>query len=216
MKRFDTSVAVGVLLLVAGVVFLLQSLGVMVFGAELVMGALFALGGLVFLRVWGGNRQGNWWAVIPGMTLLGIGALIGLGSIWPAAENLLGGGLFLGALSLAFWLVYLSNTKNWWAVIPGGVLGTLAALAVVDKIASGPLAGAFFFLGLAVTFALVAILPPLEQNRRWAYIPAGVTLILAVVIALSAASVLNYVWPLLMVAGGVYLVLRARGSKREE
>jgi hypothetical protein len=216
MKRFDTSVAVGVLLLVAGVVFLLQSLGVLVFGAELVIGTLFALGGLVFLRVWGGNRTQNWWAVIPGMALLGIGALIGLGSIWPAAENLLRGGLFLGALSLAFWLVYLSNTKNWWAVIPGGVLGTLAALTILDEIASGPISGAFFFLGLAVTFALVAILPPLEQNRRWAYIPAGVTLILAVVIALSAASVINYVWPLLMVAGGVYLVLRARGSKREE
>lgn len=64
---------------------------------------------------------------------------------------------------------------------------------------------ALFFAGLALTFVLVAILPSGPGRRRWAWIPAAALAALAVLIVLEATallSVLDYLWPLALIAGG--------------
>ena len=68
----------GVLLLVAGGLLLLQNLGIFtptISGA--IWAPLFGLGGMAFLLVFIFNRE-QWWALIPGMTLLGLAVLVGL------------------------------------------------------------------------------------------------------------------------------------------
>ena len=79
MRNNRSSIGLGILLLVAGVILLLQNFDV--FGpvvTNLVWTLLFVLGGLTFLLVFAFERE-HWWALIPGCTLLGLAVLVGFG-----------------------------------------------------------------------------------------------------------------------------------------
>ena len=69
-----------------------------------------------------------------------------------------GGFFFLGFLGLGFLAVYFSGRERWWAIIPGGVLLTLGFISVLNNVYGGRETGGFFFLGLGLTFLLVAVL----------------------------------------------------------
>ena len=213
MKRFEATVAWGILLIAGGVLFLLQNLGMLGSGMALLWALLFAGAGAVFLYVFLKDRA-NWWAVIPGCVLLSLGALIGLQELAPAVGSSLGGALFLGAISLSFWLVYFTRREYWWAVIPAGVLLTLALITVIDSAPGALDAGGVLFLGLGLTFGLVSFLPHPEGRMRWALIPAAVLLIMGVLVSAASASLLNYIWPAALVLAGLYLVFRSLMSRR--
>ncbi len=203
------ALAVGALLVAFGVLFLLQNFGVFGRVENLVWLVLFGAGGLAFLYVFASNQQ-QWWAVIPGFVLLGLGMLIGFGDrLGPW-----GGALFLGSIGLAFWVIYFVRRDFWWAVIPGGVLVTLAAVAALGENLPGMAAGGIFFLGLALTFALVYLLPTEEGRQRWAAIPALVLGVIGLLLTLSLGGIINYVWAIGLIVAGVYLLTRSRLFQR--
>jgi hypothetical protein len=80
---------------------------------------------LIFLT----DRQ-HWWALIPGLTMTGSAAAVFLEGI-----NLIGGeavgGIIVGGISLGFLFIYVMDRRQWWALIPGGVLGTVAFFLLV-------------------------------------------------------------------------------------
>jgi hypothetical protein len=164
-------------LLLLGIVALLQVLGLFptdgTFGA-IVFGILFAGVGIAFLSLLANGRQ-NWWAVIPGMVLLSLGVLILLGGFAPGLADVVGGAIFLGGISVAFWLVFFLIPQNWWAIIPAGVLMTLAAVTVIPDTASIE-TGGIFFLGLALTFLALALIPVEGKRMTWPLIPGGILL----------------------------------------
>lgn len=208
MKALKSSIFWGVLIVVAGGLLLLEALGALAVGGW-IWSALFGVAGVGFAYVFSRSRE-NWWAAIPAGALLGLAALVAWGEIWSASADEWGGSLFLGALGAGFWAVYLRVRENWWAIIPGGVFLTLALLTVAPADD-----GTFFFLGLALTFALLAVLPTDQGRLRWPIIPAGVLGVLGVLVGIGAEGALNYVWPAALVAGGLYLILRALGSGRK-
>ncbi|MHB0878640.1 MAG: hypothetical protein ACYC5O_21585 [Anaerolineae bacterium] len=212
MEGHRTRAFVGGMLVLLGILFLLDSLGLFALGAA-VIGVLFAAGGLAFLYVFFARRD-QWWAVIPGFALLGIGILIVVSELAPGLEAW-GGAIFLGMLSLAFWVIYLTQREYWWAVIPGGTLTTLAVVTIVGSSGDGELSGAVFFLGLGLTFALLSLLPTPEGRLRWALIPAGVMLLMGLFIAASAVEATAYVWPIALIVGGLALLWRALRSGRD-
>ena len=143
-----------------GILFLLQNLGVVTTGWDLIMALLFALGGVLFVTVFLGNRD------------------------------------------------------HWWAVIPGGVLLTLALVASLADIAGGEAVGGFFFLGLAATFGVVYLLPTPEGRMKWAIIPAAILGAMGVLITLAASPFLNYLWPVALVSIGLFLIYRSLVSRQ--
>lgn len=75
---------------------------------------------------------------------------------------------------------------------------------------------ALFLFCLALTFALLAILPTEEGRMRWPLIPAGALAVLGGLFAVNAVEVLNalsYVWPAALIVSGVWLILRASGRR---
>jgi hypothetical protein len=120
-----------------------------------------------------------------------------------------GGPIFLGGISAAFWAIYAVRREYWWAIIPAGVMLTLAGVAAFSQAFSGVGTGGLFFLGLGATFGLIYLVPRPEGRMRWALIPAAVLLIFGALIAASEAEVLKYVGPAVLVAAGIYLVARA-------
>ncbi len=216
MKKLDSHILWGGLLILLGLLFGLQSLGVV--GTGLVWGWVWALifgaAGAAFLYWYLTNRE-SWWAIIPGLTLLGLGALIFLGSSGFKLAEVLGGALFMGAIGLAFWIIYARDRTRWWAIIPGGVMFSLAALILLSELFGEEAVVGVFFLGLAATFGLVYLLPTGEERMRWALIPAAILGVMGLIFFAAGVEVLGWLWPLALLVAGGYLVLRALRSRAD-
>ncbi len=207
MKRFDPRIIIGTLLILAGGLGFLQAFGFLRNASDVFWGIVFLAAGGVFLFLFaGGFASGQWWAAFPGFVLAGIGVLI----LLPDALDDIGGALFLGAIGLSFWTVYLTGRDRWWAIIPGGVLFTLAVVsALPDKLFGGADSGGVFFLGLALTFLLVALL----ANMRWAFWPAGALGVFGVFLFFqSQIYLLSYVAAAALIVVGVFIILRSLRS----
>ncbi len=203
----------GILLLFAGAVLLLQNLGV--FGpivTNLIWVLLFGLGGLAFLLVFFFDRE-HWWALIPGCTLLGLAVLVGFGEQLQAA----GGAIFMAAIGLSFALIYLVRREHWWAIIPSGSLFSVAAMIMVASTGAEGASLGVMFLGMALTFLLVYLLPDAREQRRWALIPSGILALMGVLalFTMSGLMVMNYIWPVALIIGGGYLLWRTSRMRRQ-
>lgn len=195
MKRFDTRIIFGLLLIAGGLVMLLPE------SFEDIGGGIF-LGGIAlsFWYVYFANRTERWWAIIPGGVFTALSLLV-LGSAYFEDYS---GVIVLGGVGLTFFVLYLANpSERWWALIPFGVLSTLATITVVaEQVGEFQTAGVFF-LGLAATFLLVAFL----AKMTWAYLPAAILAVMGVFALASLFDVISYVWAVgLIVVGGVILL----------
>jgi hypothetical protein len=198
----------GLVLVIGGSLLLLDTFGIFQ-GGELFWTVVSAVTGILFLSLFLTNRD-HWWALIPGTIFIAISALIGLNAFLPGfSENNLGGSIILGGIALSFFLVYLAERSNWWAIIPAGVITTIAIVAGIDTSSLGQANGGIFFLGLGITFALVAILPNSTGQMHWAWIPAGILALMGLVILIAAKEFINYIWPSLLILAGIYLVVRS-------
>jgi hypothetical protein len=202
----DARLVIGLLLIAGGVFYLLDNLGLVRWGG-LIWAAAALVGGLAFLSIVVRDRA-MWWALIPGVTLLGLAGTISLGEVAPNIGDRWGGPLFLGSIGIGLGLVYALNRTNWWALIPGGVLVTLAAVAGLEDVA-GIDGGGLFFLGLGLTFILVALVPTDQGPMRWAFIPGAILLTMGVLLAVGFERAIGYLWPLALIVGGLALLWRA-------
>lgn len=205
MKRFDLRILWGGLLICAGGLFLLQELNLIPNAWDIVWSVLFGVAGCMFIFAFWTNRT-QWWPLIPGLGLLSLGVLMVMEEFLPGADWL--GAIFLGGIGLSFWLIYAINRENWWAVIPGGVLFTLAIVAGVDPFVKGDTGGGIFMLGLGLTFGVIGLLPTSQGRMKWAFIPAIILLIIGAFIISPYLPLLNYIWPLALIALGGYFILR--------
>jgi hypothetical protein len=207
LRWLESRLLWGLQLILAGVVFLLQNLGLFELG-DLFWALLFGLGGLFFISFFLSNRA-NWWGLIPGMTLLSIGVLIALERLAPRFTDIIGGSIVLGGIALSFLLIYLLDRANWWAIIPGGVLLTLAGIAALGSTAVSFATGGLLFLGIGLTFALVALTPTPDGRMRWAWIPAGILVLMGLLVLAAVEEMFNYIWPAFLIVAGIYLLYRA-------
>ena len=214
MRSIVWRVYTGLLLLGLGVLILLQNLGVLQAGTSfeaILFGTAFILGGFAFLAVLFTNRT-NWWAAIPGITLCSIGVLILVSALLPVIGELIGGAIILGGIALSFWVIFFLDTRNWWAIIPGGTLLTLAAITVLLPSLTGGnglIVPGVLFTGLGLTFALLGIMRVGQGRWAWPWIPAAILIIMGVLFALSAYNLSQTVWPVALILLGLFLVFRA-------
>lgn len=202
----NARIAVGTILILGGLLFLLDNLNITQLG-DYLLASLFGLGGLGFLLVVVTDRR-QWWALIPGMILLSVGTIIFVERAFPDLAGVAGGALVFIGLGTAFWIIYFLNRENWWAVIPGGIMFTLAAVVIASELLGWIDAGALFFFGLALTFGVLYLIPTPEGRMTWAIFPAVGCLFVGVAISVAATSLLNFVWPILLILGGLAILLR--------
>lgn len=172
---------------------------------DLAVGGFLALGlGLPFWLILLFQGRSFWWAAIPAGVLTFIAlsvALASLGELWTGA-------IVLWGIALPFWIIYLLNRERWWALIPAGTLTTVGATPLVADVWAGEVIAAVLFGGLALTFFLIYLLNGMRGEFRWALWPAGVLLVLAVVIPVFGQWA-NLVWPVSLIVGGVVILLLA-------
>ena len=211
MQRLDMRLVWGVLLVIAGALLLLQNYDLINMSWSLLWGVLFGLGGLFFLVLFAVDRT-RWGVLIPGIILLSLASPMLLDAIAPSLADVWAGPAVLGGIGLSFWAVYLARRSNWWAIIPGGTLFTLAAVAGFDSFFAAAdkrvETGGVFFLGLGLTFLLVAVLPNERGPMRWAYIPAGVLGVMGLLITAAAEDLLKIIGPVAFILAGAWLLYR--------
>lgn len=200
----------GLLLVALGGFFLLQATGILGALSDLFWSLAFGAAGGVFLYVFLTARHDRWWAAIPGFTLLGLAATIFYSRFAPPILSGMTGAIFLGSIGAGFLAVFVTNPRQWWAIIPGGALFSVAAVAAIDVLPVRFLnSGSVLFVGLGVTFGVLGLLSTyLNQNLRWAYIPAAILLVLGLVIVTPFVGTLAWLWPLALIGAGAYLILR--------
>ncbi|MBE3118500.1 MAG: hypothetical protein IMZ50_07075 [Candidatus Atribacteria bacterium] len=202
MKRFDYRILVGAALILGGILMLLDKAGVLKGATDFFWAGLLAIGAGIFL-FWFFSDRSKWWAAIPGFTLAGMAASALL------LDKIGWGGLaFLGGIGVGFWAVYLRQPAQWWAIIPGGVLLTLGFTSALTEAFNIVETGGVFFVGLGLTFLLVALL----AKMKWAFIPAAVLLLLGFFLGTPFIGIMEYVWIGVLLVAGIVLVISAARS----
>jgi len=203
MKRFDYRILIGAALILGGILMLLDKTGVLKGATGYFWAGLLAVGAVIFLFLFFSDRS-KWWAAIPGFTLAGMAASAFL------LDKIGWGGLaFLGGIGVGFWAVYLRQPAQWWAIIPGGVLLTLGFTSALTEAFNIVETGGMFFVGLGLTFLLVALL----AKMKWAFIPAAVLLLLGFFLGTPFVGILEYAWIGILLVAGIVLVISAARSK---
>ena len=202
---------IGLILIALGALVFLGNFGLFNGMPGIIGSMVLGIGGVLFSRVYFMNSSHIW------------ALLVGFGFFAAAAAAIAGelaGAYFLAILGSGFALAYFQNKRHWWAVIPAGALATLAIIVGIETRLPffDDLSGSILFLGIAATFAFLYFMP--ELNKRWALYPAIAAVILAF---LSSSLSGSWVFPLLLIAGGVYLLknkdslrLTSRGASRKE
>jgi hypothetical protein len=193
----------GGILILAGLLVLLRNIKILDL-PNLVWGIVFISGGLIFLSNLIKHRS-TWWVIIPGFGLSGIGGAIIISDI--PGLTLVSHSFLLAFLGISFWIVYLINHNHWWAILPGGLMFTLALIAGFRASIDVDLGG-IFLIGLALTFAILGVL---QSNRKmtWPYIPAGILTLFGLLMTTTTAKLANMIGPAALVLIGLIIVFRA-------
>lgn len=126
----------------------------------------------------------------------------GIGVFATATSGHFGGVAALGFPAMAFGLIYLLNTKHWWALIPTGILSSLALLVTFENLFPRWDATPILFLGFAATFSLIYLLSPKRGGKRWALYPAILFIVLTVLVNDPSGSLPGWSLPMLLIGGG--------------
>ena len=114
------------------------------------------------------------------------------------------------AIALPFWVTFLVSHRNWWAVIPAGILTSVGATVFLigfwkfDNFGVAMLNGAMN-LGIAATFFLVWLRRG-THPVDWAKYPAVAFLIFGLITFVFGTS-FNIYWPFLLIAAGILVLL---------
>ena len=197
----------GITLSLGGVLILLFNLGVFDAlrpGLEYFFAILASLAGLGFLGYYLRDRT-QWWPVLPGFTLLGVAVMAFVSTVPGAPRESLTSVLFL-ALAAAFAVVYIADARNWWAIIPGGILLVLGVIILFSSRLTLNQSGVLLFVGIGLVFFLVYLLGPVKREVWWALIP-GTALIVSglfiYVLTEGQEQLLAKLWPLILIIGGL-------------
>jgi hypothetical protein len=191
---------VGLALILLGGLFLWNELIIPM--NEMIWAVAMAGVGATFLAVFATGKE-RWWAIIPAYVFGAVAGLIVLTTMpflddWIAIY-------VMGAIALPFYYVYLHNRENWWALIPAYVMTAVGGLIFLEDVVSFrriDLAGPYVMFAIALPFFVVFVRNP---KNWWALIPAS---IMAVIGAGLLISEFVYVVPAVLIAAGIYLLVR--------
>lgn len=201
----------GLVLIVAGVLLALQQFNYLQGNwSDALIGGLAALAAIYFLDVYRKDRA-QWWFGMLAFIFLGLAINNLLDVFAPALGDAIGGVIFLAAIGIGFLIAFLHSSANWWALIPAGVMFSLASVAVFDDLGTSlPLnSGGLLFIGLGLTFLILTRVNVNGERLNWAIFPAIPLLIFGLFVGFGSASLWNYIWPSLIILFGLYFLVSA-------
>jgi len=174
----------GLLLIIGGGVALAQQFGYMDQLPESAWMWVFALISLVALISYITSGFKEWGWLFPAGVFGGLAVTVAL-----ATNNVdsaaVGSPLFFGLL-IPFAAAYLTDrTRNWWALIPGGVMLFLALTTLLVDNVGGEWVGSLFLFLIALSFFVVYLN---NHTRTWALLVAYVMFVLSIAPAMASGG----------------------------
>jgi len=208
-KRRYGSLIWGGMLVLLGLLLLLENLDL--FGEwqvpfwSLFLGAL----GLLFLSIYVRDRE-QWWALIPGLVILGIAVAVFMAEQDLVADYLVATTI-LAAVGLPFLVIFATDRSHWWALIPALTMLGVAAGVFLEGVGaiSGTAVAGFVLGGISLGFLSIYLI---DREQWWALIPGSIMGTMAFFFLLATAT--KYVWPLAIILLGVLLLWGSLGGGR--
>lgn len=149
-----------------------------------------------------GFREG-WWALIPAGVIgaWGLGSVLGALGLSAPLVSLIG---FWGS-AVPFLLIFASDRKkNWWALIPGGVMAFMGVVTSLGALVGEAWTATFILWGIALIFVAIFLV---DRSNAWALIPAGVMAVVGLALSPAVPS-LWVIGPVALILLGVIAVVR--------
>ncbi len=202
MGRYLWRIVAGVLLMAGGSLLLLSELGLIALTGSTVGSLLLLAGAAFFLTLWLSDTS-EWWPTIPGGVMLawGVSGLLRAVGFPGWFLPLVG---FAGS-ALPFLYVFATDrANNWWALIPGGILGLMGVAVTLGELVGGDWVASFVLWGIALAFLLVFVS---DRRNWWALVPAGVMTVVGLGVSPLGWSI-ELLLPGVLIVIGLALILR--------
>ncbi len=176
MKVNRSGIFWGMLLIVGGVLALAQQMGYIDRLSPQVGMYSFAAISLLALGMYILSGWKDWGWLFPAGVFGGLAVTTAL-AISNVDNAAVASPLFFG-LTIPFVAAYLTDrSRNWWALIPGGVMVFLALVTLRVDSAGGEWVGALFLFMIALSFFVVYLN---NRTRTWALLVAYITAVLGI------------------------------------
>ncbi len=113
---------------------------------------------VVFLR-----DRSNWWALIPAYVLVAVGIMVALIDVGVLGD-LMVPAYVMFAIAIPFLVVYIRNPREWWPLIPGGIMAVIGSAFILSAGAAQTL-GAVALIGVGVLILLRQFLHPKSTDE---------------------------------------------------
>jgi len=208
-KRGYGSLIWGGLLVILGLVLLIDNLDVLGDWNAPVWSLVLGAFSVVFLVTYIRDRE-QWWALIPGLVILGIAIAVFLAE-QDLVEGYVVATIILVGVGLPFLLIYLSDRQHWWALIPAMTMTGIAAGVFLEGLGAigGPAVGGLAVAGVSLGFVSIYLI---DREQWWALIPGGLMGVLAFFLLLATAT--KFVLPVAIIVLGLLLLRSSLGGGR--
>lgn len=184
MKVNKSSLFWGLLLIIGGGVALAQQFGYLNQLPNSAWMWVFALISLVGLVSYLTSGLKEWGWLFPAGIFGGLAVTVALATNHVSSAAV-GSPIFFGLL-LPFLAAYLTDrTRNWWALIPGGIMLFLAMVTLLADNVGGEWIGSLFLFLIALSFFVVYLN---NHARTWALLVAYIMFVLSIAPAMSSGG----------------------------
>jgi hypothetical protein len=197
MKFLNSRIFWGFVVILGGVMLLLDNLDLINFG-EVFWAVIAILGALVFFSIFGRNRT-HTWSLVPGISLVGVSATILVKTFTTSFGDVWGGAILLGSIGLGFLSILLVERDTWWAMVPAGVMISIGLVSGLEQLYGSQYGVGLFLLGMAITFALLPLLPASPGLGAFSLITSG--------------QEYFYMGPVVLILIGILLVIKSLTTK---
>mgnify|MGYP000737145721 CR=1 FL=1 len=169
MKARSMNLVWGLVLVVAGLVWMAQNLGWIGDFAPQVWMGVFVVFSLMFFASYFLNGVEQWGWLFPALIFGALAITVALGAA--GIESALVGAPIFVAVGAPFVVAYVQDRTRWWALIPAWVMAVLVLVLLMADTVPGELIGMVVLWGIAIPFAVVYLR---NRTQWWALIPAAV------------------------------------------
>jgi len=211
MKIKNRNIAIGVLIILTGLLLLLHNIRVFYLDEQLFWGLGLIILGVVFLRV-NQLHSPRKSILIPGILLLIIGLFILLDALFYLPGGLIGT-CFLWIVAAIFLTIYIHNNKRWAAIMPGGLFFILGIVVLLGAfhILAGDILWFIFLAGISLIFWYLFLIKDDVNKLHWALFPALLLTIFSFFILSQvwATQLTSFLFPVSIIFCGVFLLINS-------
>ncbi len=204
----------GALIVLFGVLLLLVTTEIIDINVDSawIFGIFFLFVFLIFMGVYFSMHRKEFWPLIPGIISLGLCLLILSNKLNLSGNE--GAAIFMLSIGLSFLVVYLFHHEHWWAIIPAGMVASVALVIYF----SGTTGVGLMFLGMGLTFlVLYFVLLTQPEKHWWPLIPGGILAFMGMLfLFFEPMGFGQFVLPVALIIVGIILIANFWKEKKPE